>query len=297
MTAQRQPSQDSPPEPRIAVIIPCFNDGPLITETLDSIREPEPIDVVVVDDHSTDAATSDLYPHLEARGYRVLRHARNCGQGVARNTGLASTTAPYVFNLDADDLLLPGVLTAMAALLDAHPDASVCYGDYEEFGAREGVRRTAPMLDPYRAAYVNKWPGLAMFRRATLVAVGGWPTTRGHEDWGLWMTLAERGDKALHTGGVVFRYRVSMERSFARHRQDHVAVYRDLKQRHPELFANLGPHRRRSGLPWVWKFVYPLLYAGGRPRFEGVRRMVRRLVGTWSPGLGSTASPENHRSL
>ena len=282
-------AQQATVKPRIAVIIPCFNDGALLVQTLASINEPESVDVVVVDDHSTDAATLRLYPELEARGYRVLRHASNRGQGMARNTGLAATTAPYVFNLDADDLLLPGVLTAMAARLDADREACACYGDYEEFGLREGLRRTATTLDPFRVAYVNKWPGLAMFRREILVAVGGWPSARGHEDWGLWMTLAERGCKVIHTGGVVFRYRVSAGRSFSRTHRDHAEVYRRLKRDHPRLFAAMRAHRRRSSLPWIWKISYPLLYAGGMPRFEGARQLVRRVVRTWSPALRSAA--------
>lgn len=296
MSVHPMPGEDHAAVPRIAVIIPCFNDGALLPETLASIDEPEPIDVVVVDDDSTDAATLQLYPQLQARGYRVLRHTTNLGQGAARNTGLTATTAPYVFNLDADDLLRPGVLTAMAARLDADPDAGVCYGDYEEFGLREGRRRTAPTLDPFRAAYVNKWPGLAMFRRETLVAVGGWPTGRGHEDWHLWMTLAEHGYKGIHTGGVVFRYRVGTNRSFSRSNQNHVAVYRRLKQEHPRLFSNLRAHRRSSSLPWAWKVAYPLLYVGGRPRLARARQVVRKLVGTWSPGLRDTSSPRRSRS-
>lgn len=272
--------------PRITVIIPCFNDIRLIGETLDSIREPEPVDVVVVDDGSTDPATLARYRDLEELGCRVVRHERNLGSGAARNSGLAVATTPYVFNLDADDLLLPGELSAMASLLDAHPEAEAAYGDYEEFGAREGVRHTAPVLDPYRVAYVNKSPGLAMFRRETLERAGGWPTDRGYEDWGLWMTLAEMGAEVVHTGGVVFRYRTDGNRSFAAHQKDHALIYRRLKNNHPVLFANLRAHRRRSELPWLWKRVYPLLYLGGRPRFEAARRVLRRVLPRWSPGLG-----------
>ena len=270
---------------RITVIIPCFNDGPLIGEAVDSIREPEPVEIVIVDDCSTDPATLACYPELEARGCRLLRHATNLGSGAARNTGLAAASTPYVFNLDADDLLLPGVLSQMASLLDADPEADAAYGDYEEFGASQGVRRTVPVLDPYRVAYVNKFPGIAMFRRETLERVGGWPTDGGYEDWALWMTLAERGIKVLHTGSVVFRYRTDPNRNFGRDRRDHASVYRHLRDHHPNLFANLRAHRGRSSLPWFWKHAYPLLYVGGRPRFERTRRIVRHLIPTWSPAL------------
>ncbi len=281
-------------DPRITVVIPCYNDGEYLRETIDSIREPEEVSVVVVDDGSSDPGTLACYPELEERGIRVLRHDGNRGLSQARNTGLAAATTPYVFDLDSDDLLLPGVLSRMAALLDVHPEADVAFGDYEEFGARAGVRRTAPVLDPYRVVYVNKQPGLAMFRREVLQEVGGWYPIRGYEDWDLWMTLAERGTRVVHTGEVVFRYRLHPGRLFAATRDDHDAVYAALRARHPRLVAERHRHRRTSGLPLVWKLAYPLLYVGGRPRLEGVRRGVRRVLPMWSPGLRQ--KPATHAS-
>jgi glycosyltransferase involved in cell wall biosynthesis len=274
---------------RVTVVIPCFNDGAYLPETLDSIREAEPVVVVVVDDGSSDPATLALYPELEARGIRVLRLPENRGQAASRNAGVAAATTPYVFNLDADDLLVSGVLGRMADRLDADRAVAACYGDYEEFGARTGVRRTAPALDAFRVAYVNKWPGLALFRREALLEAGGWSAARGYEDWDLWMTLAERGIRAVHCGCVVFRYRVDPVRSFGGDRARHGDVFRELRRRHPALFARLREHRRRSPLPWYWKLAYPLLYAGGRPRLERLRSWVRRVVPAWSPGMGAGA--------
>ena len=43
--------------PRVAVVIPCYNDGRFLRETLESVREQEQCEIVVVDDGSTDAPT------------------------------------------------------------------------------------------------------------------------------------------------------------------------------------------------------------------------------------------------
>ena len=48
---------DAAPQPRVAVVIPCFNAGQLLPEALASLQEPEPLEIVVVDDASTDPAT------------------------------------------------------------------------------------------------------------------------------------------------------------------------------------------------------------------------------------------------
>ena len=143
---------------RIAVIIPCFNDGPLLAETIASIDEREPLELVVVDDGSTDSKTVDTVDRLEADCVRVVRHEVNRGLVYARATGLELTTAPFVFPLDSDDLAVPGVFGRMADRLDGVPEAVVCYGDYEEFGTHELIRAVPSTIDPYRVAYANEYP-------------------------------------------------------------------------------------------------------------------------------------------
>ena len=133
---------------RVAVIIPCFNDGPLLAETIASIDEREPLDLVVVDDGSTDSKTVDTIDRLEADGVRVVRHEVNRGLVYARATGLEETTAPFVFPLDSDDLAVPGAFGRMADRLDGVPEAVVCYGDYDEFGTRKPFELCPPRSIP-----------------------------------------------------------------------------------------------------------------------------------------------------
>ena len=177
--------------PRIAVVIPCFNDGEFVRQAVESVKEDEPIELVVVDDASTDPATHAEIDALEAEGVRVLRHEQNRGLSGARMTGVNATTAPYVFPLDSDDMSIPGALGSMADRLDSTPGAALAFGDYLEFGGKELIRAVPAHLDPYRLAYTNEYPGLSMLRRETLEQVGGWTAERMYEDWDLWMTLAE----------------------------------------------------------------------------------------------------------
>ena len=119
-----------------------------------------------------------------------------------------------MFPLDSDDLAVPGVLGRMADLLDAHPDAVVCFGDYEEFGDSELVRAVPEQIDPFRIAYANELAVSSMFRRSLLEELGGWGADgfaeRSHEDWNLWMAIAERGYRGVHLGPgeVVYRRRM-----------------------------------------------------------------------------------------
>ena len=259
------------PRARVAVIVPCFNDGVLALEAVDSIVEQEAVELVVVDDASTDADTAAALEHLRARGIAVVRHDVNGGLSAARRTGLAVTTAPFVLPLDSDDLLVAGVLARLADHLEANPEAVASYGDLQEFGTRS-QRLTFPLaLDAYRVAYRNDYPMSSLFRREALDAVGAWQDVGGmvgYEDWNLWMTLAEGGTVALHAGPdvLVTRRRLHGPRMLGDSVHRHRRLYAELRRTHPRLFMEIGEHRRRSTLSRPLRLVYPLLF-GARPPF------------------------------
>ena len=106
-----------------------------MTDAVASIREDEPVEIVVVDDASPDPETREALASLERAGVRVLRHDDNRGVGITRTAAFEASSAPYVYPLDADDLALPGVLARMADRLDADPGAVACVG------RRDRVRR------------------------------------------------------------------------------------------------------------------------------------------------------------
>lgn len=275
---------------RVTVIVPCYNDAATLPETLASLAGvEEALEVVVVDDASTDPATAALLDRLAAedRSIRVIRRTENGDVSAARMTGVAETTAPFVFPLDADDLAVAATLTRMADRLEAAPEAAACIGDYEEFGDHE-VRRFVPeSLDPYRVAYVNEYPVTSLFRRSALLDVGGWRPGAGYEDWDLWMSLAQGGHDVVHVGRdvVAFRRRTHGSRMLADRKGRHVEVYRDMRAHHHELFARLPEHRRATTLSPLRRRLYPLIY-GGRRRFPAEVALRRGLdrFGLWALG-------------
>jgi glycosyltransferase involved in cell wall biosynthesis len=272
-------------EARVAVVIPCYGDGRLAVEAVRSIREDEPVEVVVVDDHSTDDETRAALATLEADGVTVVRHDRNRGLADARNSGLAASSARFVLPLDADDRVVEGALARMADALTANPDAGVCFGDYIETGKHEIVRAVPEELDAYRLAYTNEYPVSSMFRRSVLEDVGGWPLMFGYEDWHLWMTLVERGTGTVHLGKglVTYRRRLHGDRLLRASKAIHKQLYARLREDHPQLFRNLRAHRRRSTLGTVRKVLYPVVY-GGRRRYRWeahVKTLLDRL-GIWT---------------
>jgi glycosyltransferase involved in cell wall biosynthesis len=244
---------------RIAVVIPCYNDGRFLPETLDSVRAQEPAELVVVDDGSTDPATLALLDRLSNGGLRVV-HQANAGVSVARMTGVRATSAPYVFPLDSDDLVAVGALAAMADALDANPQAVAAWGDVEIFGIGPGHYRigTPAGLDPWLTTYVNDFPLASLLRRDALLAVGGWQLGTAYEDWDLWMAFAERGWVGVKIPRVVEVHREHAGRRWA---GVLVPAHNDaiLRLRHPSLFERRRLTRRASRAPWRTRLAFPLI--------------------------------------
>ena len=130
----------APHPPRVAVIVPCYNDGVTLEATVASIDDNEPMELVVMDDGSVGPLHLPMLERLEADGVRVVHHGHNRGLIEARMTGLAATCAPLVLPLDADDCPVPGAGAKMADALEADPGAVACFGDYQEFGESNLMR-------------------------------------------------------------------------------------------------------------------------------------------------------------
>jgi glycosyltransferase involved in cell wall biosynthesis len=271
---------------RVSVIVTCHNEGPLLDEAVRSVRESEQIELVIVDDASEDEVTRDILRRLELAGFPIIRKAVSAGIADSRMCGLGATEAPFVFPLDADDLALPGVIGRMADLLDVDPGAAACVGDVIEFGDYELVRRTPARLDPYRVAFTNEYPISALFRRSSIEAAGGWRRHGGYdgyEDWGLWMGLAERGERIVHLGGPGYCRRLHGPRLNQQARKHHRVIYRHMRRMHPDLFSRLDTYRRESDLPVLKRYLYPHVYgARATVPLERVLKPYLDRLGLWT---------------
>jgi dolichol-phosphate mannosyltransferase len=94
--------------PQISIIVPLFNEvenvAPLTRQVLDAFKnEPRPIELVLVDDASTDGTWEQIMAmHKADARVRGLRHGRNSGQSAALWTGFRASTTPIIMTLDGD---------------------------------------------------------------------------------------------------------------------------------------------------------------------------------------------------
>ena len=95
--------------PTVTVVIPAFNAQATIAETLLSARTQtyDQLEIIVVDDGSTDGTAAIVRQHSEADPRVKVIHQANAGVAAARNAGAAAATGDFIAPLDADDVWLP----------------------------------------------------------------------------------------------------------------------------------------------------------------------------------------------
>ncbi|KKC27888.1 glycosyltransferase family 2 protein [Sphingomonas sp. SRS2] len=108
------------PPPTVCVIIAAYNGERTIARAVASaLREPEVLEVVVVDDASSDQSSARAADADDGSGrLRILRHDVNRGPSAARNLALRSSSAELVAVLDADDFIVPGRFARLFAVSD-----------------------------------------------------------------------------------------------------------------------------------------------------------------------------------
>lgn len=210
-------------DPLVSVVIPCYNQARYLGEALASVfgQTYARVEVIVVDDGSTDDVAGALRPFAGRAGLRVVRQ-ENRGLAAARNRGLEFVQGDLVQLLDADDWLHPEKLARQVAWLAARPgevglvfcDYYLVYGDRELCEQDTVADRCA---DPFNPDLFLTWwiqgvfpPCAALLRRAWVERAGGFclrADLRAYEDYEYWMRLAGLGMKACYLPARLAYYR------------------------------------------------------------------------------------------
>ncbi len=236
---------DDLPAPALSVVIPSYDQAAFVAAAVESALAAVAVEleVVVVDDCSTDESAAVLRALLEGHDGRALKlvvHGANEGLSAARNRGFLEARAPLVLLLDADDELLPHGPAALIAALEADPAAAFAYGFLARAGLeREDLLGTAPW-DPslFRAGNYVPVTG-SLVRRSAWELVGGYSAEGllelGWEDMDFWLRLAAAGQHGAQTRRIVGTYRVHGESMSTVANRHAAALEAFMRERHPGL--------------------------------------------------------------
>lgn len=193
----------------VTTIIPVFNRPAQLREAVASVlaQDYRPIELIIVDDGSTDGATQEVARVLAAANPGVVRPVvqANAGPGAAREHGRQLAQGEFIQYLDSDDLLLPGKFSAQVAALLAHPEADVAYGITYMRDA-SGHLIEAPHKDTGMAVatmfpkFLNsRWwdTSTPLYRVSVCAAAGPWSALKLEEDWEYDCRIASLGGKLV----------------------------------------------------------------------------------------------------
>ena len=277
---------ETPDIPLVSVVIPMYQAGAWIMETLESVTsQTHPwVETIVVDDGSLDRG-ADLVSVFAESAERPVRLVRTTNKGVAaaRNLGIAESSGAYVALLDADDLWQPAKLELQVAQLEMS-GSPMCTCGYEFFDDRTKRRIGVVRFDDGSAA-LRGWLALegnglalastALIRREALDDLRRFDSTFSiSADLDFALRVGEPGHiDALHA--VLVGYRV-----------------------HPGQM-----HRQISGLVGDMSPLYDRVFSdGGEPSFErrcranlavhiGLSQLLRGRVASAVRHLGRSVGP------
>lgn len=229
--------------PEISVVVTLYNYATVVTETLDSLAASTDVDIeiIVVDDHSTDDSRAVVQTFMDRHAelpLLLLGRENNCGLPKARNHGIERARAAKVMIIDADNTVYPACLRRLADALDANRGASFAYATLEAFGVDPGLRSHLGWYVPWVCA-ANYLDAQAMIRRDALERHGGYREDDewiyGWEDWDLWLRLAVAGEHGVHIPEMLGRYRTQRTSMISMSNLAADAMFAHLRQRYPTL--------------------------------------------------------------
>ncbi len=258
---------------KVSVVIPCFNHGEFLPEAVASVvaAKRDDVELIVVDDGSTDERTRTGMGRLGKQGITVIRQG-NQGLAAARNAGILASKGDYIFPLDADNRLRPAYIEHAMRILDGNPQVGVVYGDAEYIGARAGLWHVGP-FDRNRLLQWNYIDACAVYRRSIWEQNGGYDGTmpvQGLEDWDFWLGALEHGWQFAYVPEVLFDYRVAKESMITRARPFVPQIEKFVAMKHGVLYrqAWLQLANERESVKATARNLSRLLKSRFRQKFQ-----------------------------
>jgi len=289
--------------PLVSIVIPAYNACQFLPESLESVfkQEYRPIEVIVVDDGSTDGT----YELLRSRDDLRLIRQENKGEAAARNAGITLAQGEWIAFLDADDVWLPGKLTKQMGKALENPSAGVIFGGFvqEYYGQRGrviGRERVTPgenmrgqiydeMLDRHFIAMDT-----VIARRSLCLEVGGFPEDLRHSEDFLFHMYCARITRYDFVSDpiAVYRFRIGSTSTDVTETLRCVAIARErVLKEYPDSATDLPRKKAQWARRDYFSFAFLLLLRevkGSKVRQELTR--IRRPIGWQSTLWKVTAS-------
>lgn len=282
----------------ISVIIPAFNAESYIEETLRSALQQtyEPIEVIVIDDGSTDGTLAKV--EMFADQIKILRQP-NSGVCAARNAAAEKACGAFLAFLDADDLWERDKLQKQMGVFDQHPEVGVVatwvdeidqYGQKLDRGGNKPWRFLDKVVDLHRELLLHDnflCVSSCLIKRDVFLEAGGFYT---HErilsgDYDLWIRLSER-HRFFVISEILCYYRVLANSQIHGSLDKEYGAQMNILQMHRHRFSVLGYRIRLATLYRDWaNSAFFERHADGWPKWRIAARLNPFCASTWLLGV------------
>jgi glycosyltransferase involved in cell wall biosynthesis len=263
--------------PTVSVIVPAYNVSAYIGAAVDSAlaQTYRDIEIVVVDDGSTDGTAAIVASRLSRDDRIRLVRKPNGGLSSARNAALAVARGEFIALLDGDDLWHRRFLEEQLTVFGERPDVALVTGNAFYLGGALDGEPVRPVPDgrhePTLASILADEEAvfiMTVFRRTVFETIGGFDENlRTNEDYDFWLRAAAAGfrfarnDKPL---GVYRRREGSLSAGDVRMIRGILSVYAKTRPTLQDL-----PMERAILDRQVQRFEVELLTAEARSAIEG----------------------------
>lgn len=174
----------------ISIVIPAYNHASALPKCLQHVfaQTYEPLEVIVVDDGSTDNIEGAIAPFLDR--IKFIRQ-KNMGGNAARNRGWREARGAFLLFCDADAMMRPDMIEKMKNALDKNNDASYAYCTFR-FGWK---------LFPGEAWNPEVLRRVNFVHTTSLVRAQDFPgfdeKIKRFQDWDVWLTMLAQGKRGV----------------------------------------------------------------------------------------------------
>lgn len=229
--------------PLVSIPMALYNHGHYLETALQSVFAQTMPDweIVIINDGSTDNSLRTAKALLEKYGDSRLRIVSKQNEGLpkTRTRGMQETSAPYVCQLDPDDLIAPDYLEKALDILESEPDVGWVTPPTLVFGGSNHIAWDWE-YDLVQSALRCPSPALALFRRSMWEGLGGYrDAIPCREDWEFWIRAGEEGWVSRTMPDIKFIYRHAFKR-WGTTNKNNISSKKFIVEHHPWWFKQMN---------------------------------------------------------
>jgi len=224
----------------VSVIIPCYNDGKLIHEAIESVLNQtcQNFEILIIDDGSKDNETIQVLRNLDTPKTKVYRK-ENGGPASARNFGIGKSKGQFILTLDADDKFAPDFLKKGLEILDSKPQVGMVTSYITRIYKNSEIKAKLSGGDVSAFVIKNEASASLLYRYKCWEDAGGYDEDiPGFEDWEFALNVTKQGWTVHSIPEYLFFYSGIENSQYSKDLLSRPEIIKYLINKHEDIFID-----------------------------------------------------------